>query len=42
MLSVSVGCAELRAGEDVASWMGRADAALYREKSERCGRSATP
>lgn len=40
-LSVSVGYAELRAGEDVASWMARADAALYRDKAERCGRGAT-
>jgi len=36
-LTVSVGAAEIRANEDLTSWLGRADQALYRAK--RAGRN---
>ena len=36
-LTVSVGAAEVRADEDLTSWLGRADQALYRAK--RAGRN---
>jgi len=36
-LTVSIGAAEVRANEDLASWLGRADQALYRAK--RAGRN---
>ena len=36
-LTVSVGAAEIRANEDLTSWLGRADRALYRAK--RAGRN---
>lgn len=38
-LRVSVGYAELRAGEDAAAWMTRTDAAMYRAKSAGKGRA---
>lgn len=37
-VSVSIGAAQLQPGEDLASWLGRADAALYEAK--RAGRNA--
>ena len=37
-VSVSIGAAERRPGEDLAAWLARADAALYRAK--RAGRNA--
>jgi diguanylate cyclase (GGDEF)-like protein len=36
-LTVSIGAAEIRANENLASWLGRADQALYRAK--RAGRN---
>lgn len=33
-VTASMGCAMLRPGEDVSSWLARADAALYRAKGE--------
>ena len=33
-ITVSMGCAMLQRGEDAASWLARADAALYRAKGE--------
>jgi diguanylate cyclase (GGDEF)-like protein len=37
-VTVSIGAAQLTAGEESASWLGRADAALYQAK--RSGRNA--
>ena len=37
-LTVSIGVAEIRDDDDLASWLGRADQALYRAK--RAGRNA--
>jgi diguanylate cyclase (GGDEF)-like protein/PAS domain S-box-containing protein len=37
-ITVSIGAAELQAGDDLTSWLGRADAALYQAK--RAGRNA--
>lgn len=38
-IQVSVGYAELRAGEDMATWLARTDAALYRAKAAGKGRA---
>ena len=37
-VTVSIGAAELHEGDDLATWLGRADAALYQAK--RAGRNA--